>query len=323
MTIEAMRARSRLVSVTREFFLSRGYLETDTPALSPALIPESCLEAFATEFVHPYRAGFPLYLVPSPEIWMKRIIAATGESVFQLCKSFRNAESLSRIHNPEFTILEYYSVGADSRRSIELTEALFGALAAQETPREARPPFRRMTMAEAFARFARLDLDSLEERGAMIAAARSLGLIVDDAAAWEDAFNIIFLSLVEPSLPADRPLVLDEYPRGIECLAADIPGKPYKERWELYIRGIEIANCFTEMGDPEAVRAYFSSQASKKLASLVPHKIDSEYPEIFADFPPCSGVAIGFDRLVMVLLGMVDIGEAIAFPFSSFGSPGS
>jgi len=322
MTTETMRARSRLVTLTRDFFLSRNYLETDTPTLSPTLIPESCLEAFATAFVHPYRAGYPVYLIPSPEIWMKRIIASAKENVFQLCKSFRNAESLSRIHNPEFTMLEYYTIGANSRDNIGLTEELFGALAASQTPKSALPPFRRVTMAEAFKEFANLDLDALGETGAMIAAAKAKNLMIDNNSSWEDAFNVIFLTLVEPALPVDRPLVLDEYPRGIECLAKDIPGKPYKERWELYVHGIEIANCFTEMGSPEAVKAYFASQGEKKANSLVPHKIDPGYPSIFEDFPPCSGVAVGFDRLAMVLLGLSDISEVVNFPFESFPAYG-
>lgn len=318
MTVETMRARSRAVSALREFFLSRDYIETDTPLLSPSLIPESCLEVFATEFVHPFRRGFPLYLTPSPEIWMKRLIASTGKSVFQLCKSFRNAESFSPIHNPEFTMLEYYTVGADSAASIALTEELFGALALADTPSSLLPPFRRMTMAEAFAEFAGLELGALRERGALIDAARSKNLIVNPEASWEEAFNVIFLSLVETFLPMDRPLVLDEYPAEIECLAKDIPGRPYKERWELYARGVEIANCFTEMADPAAVRAYFAAQAPKKQKSLVPHEIDNSYPDVFEGFPPCSGVALGFDRLIMALLGLKDIGEAINFPLASF-----
>jgi lysyl-tRNA synthetase class 2 len=318
MTIETMKARSRLVTLTREFFLSRDYIETDTPALSPTLIPETCLEAFATNFVHPFKPGYPLYLIPSPEIWMKRIIASTHKSVFQLCKSFRNAESISRIHNPEFTMLEYYTVGATSRDNIGLTEGLFEILSTPETPQSARPPFRRMTMTEAFTEYAGLDLDSLREPQAVVDAARSKNLLVDDVAAWEDAFNIIFLSLVEPALPDDRPLILDEYPREIECLAKDIPGKSSKERWELYVQGIEIANCFTEMSDPAVVRSYFAAQGRRKLTSLVPHRVDPGYPELFADFPSCSGVAIGFDRLIMVLLGLSDIREVINFPFGSF-----
>ncbi|MCX7027568.1 MAG: elongation factor P--(R)-beta-lysine ligase [Spirochaetes bacterium] len=318
MTIEAMKARSRLMTLTRAFFIDRGYIECETPLLSPSLIPESCLEAFATEFIHPYRPGLPLYLVPSPEIWMKRLIASTGQSFFQICKAFRNAESIGPIHNPEFTMLEYYRVGADSGFNIGLTEDLFSVLSTETTPERAKPPFRRMTMAEAFADLAGLDLDRLGEVAAMREAASLKSLIVKKEATWEEAFNIVFLSLVEPRLPCDRPLVLDEYPAGIECLAKDIPGRPCKERWELYVGGIEVANCFTEMGDKASVETYFASQGAKKLDSLVPHKVDATYPSIFEGFPPCSGVAVGFDRLAMVLSGAKRIEEVINFPFLEF-----
>lgn len=318
MDTQTMRARSRLVSSTRQFFLDRGYLETDTPALSPFLIPESCLEVFETRYEHPYREGFPLYLVPSPEVWMKQVIAATGESVFQLCKSYRNAESVSPIHNPEFTMLEYYTVGADSRDQIRLTEDLFEALANLETPDCARPPFIRMTMAEAFDRYAKLDLDRMDSPEELVAAARERGLIVPDNTTWDDAFNIVFLSLVEPSLPAVRPLVLDEYPERIECLARKIPGRAYRERWELYVSGVEIANCYTEEANPASIKRYFASQSELKRKALVPHAVDSRYPEIFEGFPPCSGVAIGFDRLAMALLGKKTIAEVMPFPFAVF-----
>lgn len=320
MTIDAMRARSRILSATRDFFLSRGYLETDTPALAPSLIPETCLEAFATEFVHPYRPGMPLYLIPSPEVWMKRLIAETRMSVFQVCKAFRNAESVGRLHNPEFTMLEYYTVGGSTATNIGLTEELFRACALADTPAWAMPPFRRMTMAEAFREFARLDLDRLADSGAMREAARSLGLLAGDHLAWEDAFNVVFLSVVEPALPQDRPLVLDEYPAGVECLARDIPGTMYKERWELYVRGVEVANCFTETADHAEVRRYFDSQTAKKAGALVPHAVDPDYPDLFRDFPACSGVAVGFDRMAMSLLGASSLSEVIAFPFGSFGS---
>ena len=249
---------------------------------------------------------------------MKRLIACTGRSFFQICKAFRNAESIGPIHNPEFTMLEYYTVKADSLFNISLTEELVAALATDSTARAARPPFRRLTMAEAFSDLAGFDLDTLQEPGAMREAALSKGLLVSLEATWEEAFNVVFLSIVEPALPKDRPLVLDEYPAGIECLAKDIPGKPCKERWELYVEGIEVANCFTEMGDRKAVEAYFASQGRRKEQSLVPHRVDETYPGIFEDFPPCSGVAIGFDRLAMVLSGAKRIDEVLNFGFSGF-----
>jgi len=318
MNVETIRARSRMVSIIREFFLARGYLETDTPALAPTLIPESCLEVFATDYVHPSKSNLPLYLIPSPEIWMKRIIAETGTSVFQLCKAWRNAESISSIHNPEFTMLEYYGVGIGRIENIQLTEELFMELVTPETPECARPPFRIMRMEEAWHEFAHADLDKLSEPASMRAACRERGLMVPNDASWEDAFNILFLSLVEPDLPHDRPLVLDQYPSGIECLAADIPGTRSKERWELYVDGIEIANCFSEMADPEAVRKYFASQSAKKINALVSHRVDEHYASIFEHFPRTSGVALGFERLMMVMLGKNSIEDVMLFPFSLY-----
>jgi lysyl-tRNA synthetase class 2 len=318
MTAQTMKDLSRLKGKTREFFLERGYLETDTPVLSPNLIPESSLEIFSTEFVHPYEPSLPLYLVPSPELWMKKIIAETGCNVFQIGKAFRNAESLGKYHNPEFTMLEYYTVEATSKDNIALTEELFRSLCVESTPAYVRPPFRRITMAEAFREFASLDLNELTELGAMIDALEVKGLIVPAHASWEEAFNVLFLSIVEPFLPMDRPLVLDEYPSGIECLARDILGTPYKERWELYVRGIEVANCYSEMTDIDAARQYFSTQLEKKKHSLVPHTVDMTYPSLLAALPSCSGVAVGFDRLAMVFLGAEKIGDVMAFPFSSF-----
>ncbi|HNY98726.1 MAG TPA: hypothetical protein PKK71_03230 [Rectinema sp.] len=318
MNIDLITKRSRMVSIVREFFISRDYLELDTPALAPSLIPESCLEVFATEYIHPTLGHRPLYLIPSPEIWMKRVIANTKRSVFQICKAWRNAESVSPIHNPEFTMLEYYGVGFSSKDNIKLTEELFEALASSETPSQARPPFRVMSMKEAWAEFANADLDALGDTEAMREACRQRGLLVPQSANWEDAFHILFLSLVEPSLPKDKPLILDLYPSGIECLAADIAGTRYKERWELYVEGIEIANCFTEMDNPEAVDRYMESQSNKKKESLVPHIVDKTYSSIFNDFPHCSGVALGFERLMMVLCGKKSIEDVMIFPFSSF-----
>ncbi|MDH7484336.1 MAG: elongation factor P--(R)-beta-lysine ligase, partial [Spirochaetales bacterium] len=209
MDLTTVQERSRMITIVRDFFLSRGYLEIDTPALAPSLIPEACLEVFATEYVHPSQGRKPFYLVPSPEIWMKKVIAETGRSVFQICKSWRNAESVSRIHNPEFTMLEYYGVGLTSEDNIKLTEELFAALVTDAAPQHVRPPFRIMTMREAWMEHANADLDALSDAEGMREACRERGLLVPKDASWEDAFNILFLSLVEPNLPQDRPLVLD------------------------------------------------------------------------------------------------------------------
>ena len=317
MDIHLLEARSRILTETRGFFLERGYLETDTPALAPSLIPESCLEVFRTEYNNPFLGSLDLWLVPSPEVWMKPIIASLKRSVFQVCKCFRNSESVGRIHNPEFTMLEYYTVNGDSARSLELTEELFRRCAGPETPVSCRPPFRRMTMAQAFREFAGLDLEALQDRRALIEAGRGKGLIVPEDASWEDAFNQIFLTFVEGALPADVPLALERYPAQIECLARNIPDTPWKDRWELYAGGMELCNCYTEASDPEAVRASFVREAERKRSARVPHRVDLSYPDLFVVFPDCSGVAMGFDRFVLALAGADDIGRLLPYPFAA------
>lgn len=315
MELRLLEERSRILTETRAFFLELGYLETDTPALAPALIPESCLEVFKTEYDNPFLGRKDLWLVPSPEVWMKPLIARYRRSVFQICKCFRNSESIGRIHNPEFTMLEYYTVEADSGASMELTEELFRRCAGPETPSWARPPFRRLTMADAFHDLAGLDLEALQDRETLIEAGRGKDLMISAQASWEDAFNQIFLTLVEPRLPAETPLALERYPAQIECLAKNIPGTPWKDRWELYVGGMELCNCYTEASDSESVRASFTREADRKRVSRVPHRVDFSYPDIFEDFPPCSGVALGFDRFILALTGSRDMGQLLPYPF--------
>ena len=255
---------------------------------------------------------------------MKQVIADRRESVFQVCKCFRNAESIGRIHNPEFTMLEYYTMGARAKDSIGLTEELFNACASGDTPKACLPPFVEMTMAEAFLAYAGIDLEAHDEADSLAEAARSKGLMVPTGASWEDVYNQAFVNWVEPALPQDRPLVLSRYPARVECLAADIPGTPWKDRWELYAMGMELANCYTECANPVAVQDSMKVEAARKAGQTFPHRVDFDYADIFNDFPQCSGVAMGFDRFFLALTGRSDIRDALIFPFEdSFEKWGS
>jgi lysyl-tRNA synthetase class 2 len=307
MNLDTIRARSALTASVRGFFFSKAYLEVETPLLAPALIPESAIEVFKARFEHPWQGPRDMYLVPSPELWMKRLLAEGFGNMFQICKAFRNAESIGRQHNPEFTILEYYTVDAGYLDSLELTEDFFGYLceaascfAGGENLKRLRPPFRRMSMAEAFEAYARVDLASFAPRGAAEApaSAKALtgealgkGLPAKEGDSWEEAFNRIFVGAVEPALPRDRPLAILDYPRGVRCLARDIPGGPWNERWELYAGGMEIANCFTEEDDPDRVAAYFSVEAALKRKALVPHAVDGDFLALYANTGEAPGRA--------------------------------
>ena len=321
MDLQILRLRARFVQAVRGFFIDRGYLEVETPVLSPALIPEAALEVFETEYLAPSGERRPLYLIPSPELWMKRLVAHGAGSLFQITKSFRNGETMERVHNPEFTLLEWYTVGSDYLDSIRVQEQLILHLQDQlPVSNRLRPPFQRLTMREAFRRYASLELDDLMDRKGIRSAASRAGVSFGEEDRWEDIFHAVFLSCVEPEIPRREPVILLDYPSGIPTLSWR-RGR-YTERWELYIGGVEIANCYTEETRSEEVRRFFAGETERKRGDCcILHPIDEGFVDLFdGGFPPCSGVALGMDRLFMVLLGLCSINRVIPFPFSEFFS---
>jgi lysyl-tRNA synthetase class 2 len=318
MDLELLEYRAEIFRNIRSFFDCRGYLETDTPLLAPNLIPESCLEVFETSYRRPNARPKPYWLVPSPEIWMKQLIARPRKSVYQICKCFRNGESTGGLHSPEFTMLEYYTMDADYQDSLAVTEALFAFLLEDGGPEELAPPFLRVTVEEAFVRWAGFSLFDAACSGALADEARRLGL--DPAPDLDTAalYDLIFIHAVEPGLPKNRVVALLDYPAFVPCLARKAQDRTTVERWELYVRGIELANCFSEETDPEEVRRFFISEQETKLKNaLIPHIVDENYWKLFREnggFPRCSGVALGLDRLVMALTGRSTIDSVLPFP---------
>ncbi|MGP1594430.1 MAG: amino acid--tRNA ligase-related protein [Treponema sp.] len=352
MDIEALEFRAACIQAARNFFISRRYLELDTPALAPALIPESCLEVFKTSYALPYNSSthsapctatqntgvqhsdipytskqhVPLYLTPSPEVFIKPVIAQHRRSVFQLSKCYRNCESTGHIHNPEFTMLEYYTMEADYRRSITITEQLLQSIAeaVAQQPRAdpalcaaASQPFLQLTMDEAFSRYAGFSLAEADTEMLAAQAVRQ-GLGTPEHFqnwAWDDLYELLLVHCVEPALPADVPVALLDYPARVPCLAAErsecrtaADGKKIiwntKERWEVYLRGVELANCYTEERNAAAVDSYFSAESAVKAhTAVVLHRTVENFGTVCAKMPPCSGVAMGFDRLIMLLAG--------------------
>ncbi|OHD73965.1 MAG: hypothetical protein A2177_14880 [Spirochaetes bacterium RBG_13_68_11] len=312
----------RFTREIRAFFAGRGHVEVDTPCLSPFLIPEPAIEVFRTAF-HPAAGGsVELYLAPSPELWMKRLLAAGSGSIFQIARSFRDGDFGDPLHNPEFRLLEWYTVSASYCDQIATTEELVARLLSVDPPEapaeRLRPPFRVMTMEQAFRDFAGMDLAACTETGEMIEAARSRGADARDDWTWEQAFHGVFLARVEPGLPRDRPLVLSDWPARVPTTARRIPGTPWAERWELYLNGIEVANCYTEETDPVAVDRFLRTEAHRQRTARVVPRVDEGYGRLFADgFPGCSGVALGVDRLEMAFRGERSLEGVINFPLSA------
>jgi len=316
MNWNTVKRRAAIMAQIRGFFHERGYMEVETPLLSPDLIPESSIEIFKTELINPFRGNKDLYLIPSPEIWMKKLLSQGSGDLFQICKSFRNSEQTGRQHNSEFTMLEWYKTDFNYMDNIEETEKLFDFLTDENSPESIKPPFVRMSMDEAFDNYAGFSLESNYTRDKLFEQCNRLDLNPDKNDNWETLFNRIFIDRVEPFLPQDKPLALYNYPSRIKTLAREIEGTIWSERWELYAGGMELANCFSEETDGSKIREFYTEEkALKDALSPVSHNVDDNFHEYFGKtFPRCSGVAMGVDRLIMLLTGEKSIGGVILFP---------
>ncbi len=320
--LKAAKNRSILYSNIRDFFNQKDYLEVETPSLSPTLIPEATIDNFSTQFLSEFLPSKELYLIPSPEVFMKKLISEGFPSIYQFSKCFRNSEQIGKQHNIEFTMLEYYSINMDEQDSIELTCEMINKTHLKESPSWALPPFRKMSVNDAMKKFCDIDLEKCQKQSQLYEKAIKLGLSnVKRNESWESTFNRIFLTFVEPNLPQDKPLILDNYPKQIDCLATNNTASPFKRRWEMYIGGLEVANCYDELKDGKKVEEYYKKEYStlikeRSSTNRVIPDIDDEYHEIFNTFPQTSGVAIGMDRLLMSQMNIDDIKGVILFPFS-------
>jgi elongation factor P--beta-lysine ligase len=221
----------------------------------------------------------------------------------QVCSSSNSGHHLGSRH-------------ADFNQETQL-DAVLPSVAPVPDPQSLVPSPRRMTVAEAFSRYAGFDLfAAVEKKGGLEAEARRLGLLPPAGSGIGELYDLIFIHAVEPKLKQDRLVALTDYPAFVPCLAKKNADGKTVERWELYYNGIELANCFSEETDPQEVRAFFESEAAaKESQALVKHKVDSEYWKYFQnDFPRCSGVAMGLDRLIMALCGRTTIDGVLPFP---------
>ena len=313
--------QARFQACVRAFFDARGYVEVDTPTLAPFLIPEPAIEVFRTELLDRRGDARPLWLIPSPELWMKRLLALDSGNIYQVSRSFRNGDVDSPHHNPEFRLLEWYTLNAGYRDSIDHTEALFDSLMEHAAPgarRRLSPPFSRLTMADAFLRHAGIDLEKCQDVGSLACEAARIGVAMPANPTWEEAFHIIFLTVVEPNLSRAKPLVLLDYPRQVPTTARQKTGTPWSQRWELYADGVEIANAYTEETDSDLLGALIAHEEERKKGCRIPHETDRGLARVFpAGFPECSGVALGMDRLEMVFRREKSLEGVILFPISA------
>ena len=328
---EAARARAKMNSVTRAFFEERSYLEVETPLLVPAPGMEPHITPFETTLDLSETGGGErtLYLHTSPEYAMKRLLAGGFHRIYQLCKVFRS-EPPSVEHNPEFTMLEFYRSPGDHETVMTDLEDLLLCLCRAFTGSSLLPcgvrvetPFPRLSVRKAFFDATGVDIaDFPPPHVTPFASAlrEKAGIVGGEGDSWDDIFFRAFLDLVEPRLGAEQATYLVDYPAHMASLARLREDDPrWAERFELFIGGVELANGFHELADAAEQRARLEAEQEerRKMGVSVP-PLDEAFLDAVAELPDAGGVAVGMDRVLMLLMGAKSIDEALLFPASRF-----
>jgi elongation factor P--(R)-beta-lysine ligase len=322
---EGLLLRGRIKAAVRKYFETEGFVEVEPGALQVSPGNEAHLHAFATEFKTDAGARQPLYLHTSPEFAMKKLLAAGERRIFAFAPVFRNRERGAR-HAPEFTMLEWYRAHEDYARIADDCLAVLRIAATTAGPqpwqfggRTIAPMGvpKRLTVAEAYRAYAGIDLlatldGARADRDALAAQVAAAGVRVAADDTWSDLFSRVLVERVEPALAALAvPVFLGEYPTHEAALARPTAHDPrVAERFEMYVAGLELANCFGELTDaPEQRRRFEAEMAEKERVYGERYPIDEDFLAALALMPPASGGALGFDRLVMLAAGASHIAQ--------------
>ena len=291
---KALQQRARILQGIRQFFIEEGYLEVETPHRIPTPAPESHIEAIASD---------TWFLHTSPELCMKRLMAAGYDKIFQICRCWRERERGS-LHLPEFTLLEWYQIGGDYRSLMEECEDLIRSVArtigvGQKIVFRGREiglsePWERISVKEAFRCYARTSVPKSLEK---------------------DLFDEIMVQDIEPNLGVERPTFIYDYPAERGALARLKKEDPtVAERFELYMGGLELANGFSELVDSEEQKKRFQAENENRQSNGKPiYSMPDKFLAELDDMPPSAGSALGVDRLVMVFLDSETIDDVVAF----------
>ena len=318
-------ARARIKAAIRRWFEAQGFIEVETACLQVSPGNEAHLHAFATDQIAPDLSRRTLYLHTSPEIACKKLLAAGERQIFTFAPVFRNRER-GALHAPEFTMLEWYRADAPCEAVMDDCAALLKLAAETADNRfvswrgvtcNPRAAPERFTLAEAFARYAGIDLlATIDDRNALAAAAEAAGITARGDDTWADIFSKLLTALIEPKLGNGRATLLTEYPASEAPLARPSPTDPrVAERFELYCCGVELANGFGELTDPELQRRRLEAEMDKKEERYGErYPIDDDFIAALSHMPPASGCALGFDRLVMLATGATRIDQVLWTP---------
>jgi elongation factor P--(R)-beta-lysine ligase len=322
--------RMRIAAALRQFFAARDFVEVETATLVPSPGNETHLHACATDLVAPTGARARLYLRTSPEFACKKLLAAGERRIVEFARSFRNRE-LGILHHPEFTLVEWYRAQEPYEVLMEDCGAIL-ALAAEAVGSKrfsfrdrAIDPFaapERLTMAEGFARHAGIDLMAMlppQPSAVLATAANAVGVRTAADDTWGDVFSRVLVEKIEPQIGQGRATILYEYPAVQSPLARPKASDPrLAERFELYACGVELANGFGELIDVAEQRQRLEQQMTEKERIYGErYPIDEDFLSALAVMPEACGIALGFDRLVMLATGATRIDEVVWTPMSA------
>lgn len=314
-SLEQLQKRAKIIQTIRQFFIERKVLEVETPLLSQAGVTDIHLFCFKTFFIGPEIStakpnpqGVPLYLQTSPEFHMKRLLSAGSGSIFQIGKAFRNEES-GRFHNPEFTLLEWYQVGFDHFLLMDEMDQLLQLVLACDSAR-------RCSYQDAFLEVLNIDpltaeIDALKAVGQKL----NLGEVVDDETDKDTLLQLLFCVAIEPVIAEHRPCFIYNFPASQAALARiSKEDSRVAERFEVYYKGIELANGFHELSDADEQLSRFQEDNRLRLRKGIEEMpIDQRFINALPNLPDCAGVALGVDRLVMLATEKTHIDDVLSF----------
>lgn len=309
---DTARKRAQIMQKIRDFFVTKNFLEVETPIMTTNPGMEPHLNPFETSLRTPDRHDHKMYLNTSPELQMKKLLAASFGNIFNITKVFRNGEIGGPGHNPEFTMLEWYREDASYKNIMQDCEDLINALS-EKYPK----PWTRISVHQLFLEHCEIDLLDNQDFQKFKETAEKMGYSTAGCEDWDDIFFKIFLNGIEPKLAEMGAVIIQDYPATQAALAQKNPHNPFwAERFELYLDGIEIANCFSELIDPVEQRQRLEDEQKLRAKYGKPvFEIDQSFLAALEQIDkPCAGIALGIDRLIMLLLDKRSIEDVILFP---------
>ena len=318
-----LRQKRKLINLIRDFFTERDFFEIETPMLVPSPGMEVHLHSFATRYVRHDGSEEVLHLPTSPEFAIKKALGSGFEKVFEIARVFRNQGELGPQHHPEFNMLEWYRPGSYLQIMDDVEDLLgyvirhFNAIPNSEAEYWIKS-IKRTSIKDCFKIYAGVNLEAglknLTQWRETASQALSEQIPSDDT--FEEIFFRIWLKLIEPRLGQNRPEIVFDYPASMAALSKlKSPENIWAERFELYIQGVEIGNAFSELTDAEEqLKRFEDANRQREALGYPPHPVDAEFIEAVGKMPPTGGIAIGVERLLMVLTGESDICQFFLYP---------